>query len=150
RDTARMERAHRQLRARLADGLRGDDADRFAQLDARAGGEIAPVTIGANAMLAFAREHGTNLDPLDAGVVDGASLEFINLVIRLRENIFRIARLVNVVAGAAADQAIAELHDFVFTFVNRLHPDAVGGAAIVFTNDHVLRHIDQLAGHITR
>ena len=29
-DTTGVERAHRQLRARLADGLRGDDADRLA------------------------------------------------------------------------------------------------------------------------
>jgi len=34
-------RAHRELRARLADGLRGDDADRFTHLDEAPGGEVA-------------------------------------------------------------------------------------------------------------
>ena len=33
RRAADVERPHRQLRARLADGLGGDDADRFAELD---------------------------------------------------------------------------------------------------------------------
>jgi hypothetical protein len=39
---ADVERAHRELRAGFADGLRGDDADRFAQLDRKSGGEVAP------------------------------------------------------------------------------------------------------------
>ena len=38
-----VERTHRQLRAGFADRLRGDDADRFAELDELAGGEIASV-----------------------------------------------------------------------------------------------------------
>ena len=38
-----VERAHRELRARLADRLGGDDADRLADVDAVAAGEIAPV-----------------------------------------------------------------------------------------------------------
>ena len=37
--TTRVERPHRQLRARLADRLRGDDADRVADLGHLAGGE---------------------------------------------------------------------------------------------------------------
>ena len=38
-----VERPHRQLGARLADRLRGDDADRLADLDHLAGGEVAAV-----------------------------------------------------------------------------------------------------------
>ena len=38
-DAAGVERPHRQLRARLADRLRGDDADRVADLGDLAGGE---------------------------------------------------------------------------------------------------------------
>ncbi len=43
RRAADVERPHRQLRAGFADRLRGDDADRFAELDELAGGQIAPV-----------------------------------------------------------------------------------------------------------
>ena len=43
RRAADVERAHRQLRAGLADRLRGDDADRQAQLDQLAGRQVAAV-----------------------------------------------------------------------------------------------------------
>ena len=49
RRAADVERAHRQLRARLADGLRGDDADRQTHLDQLAGREVAAVALGAHA-----------------------------------------------------------------------------------------------------
>ena len=38
---ADVERTHGELRAGFADGLRGDDADRLAELDQQAGGQIA-------------------------------------------------------------------------------------------------------------
>src|SRR5207253_945024 len=47
--SADVEGAHGQLRAGFADGLRGDDANRFAQFDHAAGGEVAPVAQRANA-----------------------------------------------------------------------------------------------------
>ena len=40
-----VERAHRELRARLADRLGGDDADRLADVDLVAAGEVAPVAL---------------------------------------------------------------------------------------------------------
>ena len=60
RRAADVERAHRQLRAGLADGLGGDDADGLAELDHAAGGQIAAVAMDANAVLAFASEHGAD------------------------------------------------------------------------------------------
>ena len=65
--SADVERAHRELRAGLADGLRGDDADRFAEFDHAAGGQVAAVAARANSAAGFAGEHGTDLDALDAG-----------------------------------------------------------------------------------
>src|SRR5580704_16971696 len=41
--SADVERTHRELRARFADGLRGDDADRFAELNHAARSEVAAV-----------------------------------------------------------------------------------------------------------
>ena len=38
-----VERAHRELRARLADRLAGDDTDRFADVDLVAASEVATV-----------------------------------------------------------------------------------------------------------
>ena len=66
-----VEGTHGELRARLADGLRGDDADRFAALDQAAGGEVASVAELADAALGFAGQHGADLDALDTGGLNG-------------------------------------------------------------------------------
>ena len=50
-----VERAHRELRARLADRLAGDDADRLADVDLVAAREVASVALGAHAALASGR-----------------------------------------------------------------------------------------------
>src|SRR5205085_3151562 len=50
RRTANVEGTHGELRARLADRLRRDDADRLAHVDRRAAGKIAPVALGAHAV----------------------------------------------------------------------------------------------------
>ena len=52
-DTAGVERAHRQLRAGLADRLGGDDADRLAGTDEVAGGQVAAVAEAADAVSAW-------------------------------------------------------------------------------------------------
>ena len=70
RRAADVERAHRQLRARLADRLRGDDADREAELDQAPGREVAAVALGAAAAAARAGQHRTDADLLDAAFLD--------------------------------------------------------------------------------
>src|SRR5215210_1115095 len=51
RRAADMEGAHRQLSARLADGLSRDDADRFAVINGRTAREVAAIARGADAVL---------------------------------------------------------------------------------------------------
>src|SRR5262249_49494220 len=60
-----VERPHRQLRPRLANGLRGDNTDRFTELDEVTGGEVATVTLLAHAPSAFACKHRPDLQLLD-------------------------------------------------------------------------------------
>src|SRR5260370_32257173 len=57
-----MERAHRELGARLADRLSGDDAHRLTDLDDLAGGKVAAIARAADALAGLAHEHGTHLD----------------------------------------------------------------------------------------
>src|SRR5258706_3859904 len=54
RRAADVERAHRQLGARFADRLRGNDTDRLAGIDQRAAAQIAAITLGAQAVARFA------------------------------------------------------------------------------------------------
>src|SRR5208283_5756401 len=67
---ADMEGTHRELRARLADRLRGNDSDRLAKVDAVAAAEIASVAFHADALARLAGKHRANLDSLDAGIFD--------------------------------------------------------------------------------
>ncbi len=56
-DAAGVERPHGQLRARLADRLGGDDADRLTRADHLAGGEVAAVARPADAVAGLAGER---------------------------------------------------------------------------------------------
>ena len=149
RDAADVERAHRELRAGFADGLRGDDADGFAELDQRAGRQIAAVALDADAVLAFAGEHGADLDALDAERRRCAcALTSSISSLALTSNSFGFVGFAMSSQEKRPTRRSRELDDFVFAFVDRLHPDAVGRAAILLADDHVLGHVHQLAGHV--
>src|SRR5213075_495550 len=70
--TTVVERPHGELRARLADRLRGDDADRLADVDEIAGGKVAAVALPADTAPWFAGENRADLDALDARFLDVA------------------------------------------------------------------------------
>ena len=74
RDAARraadVEGAQRELRARLADALGGQDAHRLAHVHHVHGGQVAAVAHPADAAARLAGQHRADLDLLDPGVVD--------------------------------------------------------------------------------
>ena len=63
---ADVEGAHGELRARLADRLRGDDAHRLADGDRPAARQIAPVAVRAHAVARLAGDRRAHLDLVDA------------------------------------------------------------------------------------
>ena len=67
---ADVERPHRQLRARLADRLGGDDAHRHAFLDQRAGGQVHAVAQPADAQRRLAGHRAADQDLVDAQPLD--------------------------------------------------------------------------------
>ena len=71
-DAADVERTHRQLRARLADALGGDDADGHAFFDHRAGRQIHAVAQAADAQRGIARHRAADLDLFQAQLLDPA------------------------------------------------------------------------------
>src|SRR6201999_855152 len=73
-DAAGVERPHRQLRARLADRMRGDDGDRVAHHGGLAGGQRAPVALLAHADGRLALEHGAHRQRLGRVAVAGDQL----------------------------------------------------------------------------
>src|SRR5208282_1091629 len=148
--SADVEGPHGKLGARLADGLRGDDTRGFAQFDPGARGQVAAITISTHTVLALASQHGADFDFLNAGSIYQPRLDFVNLLVRLGKQFLRTLWVKDLIAREPTDEALAEFDDLVFTFVNGLDPDAVGRTAILLTNNYVLCHIHQLAGHVTR
>src|SRR5690606_12066485 len=71
-DTAGVEGAERELRAGFADGLRGDDADRFAEFHHTARRQVAAIALAADAAACLAGKNGANVEFLDAGVLNVA------------------------------------------------------------------------------
>src|SRR5690606_29392950 len=147
-DAADVERAHGELGARLADGLRGDDADRVAGLGHAIGRGVDAVALAVDAGGAGGGQRRHDLHALDAGLNDlvgnGLGDEFAGA----DEELGGIERVVNVVGRAAADDAFLEADDFVVTLVDGLLPDAVAGAGVFLGDDHVHGDVAQLTGEV--
>src|SRR5690606_23170251 len=85
--TTGVERAHRQLRARLTDGLRRDDADGDTFLDEPPGRQRATVAALADAALRLAGERGAHERLLDAGLDDALRQLLGDLLVRTDDDL---------------------------------------------------------------
>ena len=144
-----MERAHRQLRAGLADRLRGDDADRRSELDQLAGRQVAAVALRAHAAARRARQHRAHLHLLDARILNRGREIFVDLLVRLDDGV-AAERIHQPLERDAADDAIAQRLDDLAAFDDRPRLDAVERAAIRLGDDDVLRHVDETARQVSR
>src|SRR5581483_1544131 len=147
-DTADMEGAHGQLGAGLADRLGGDDADGVADLGEPVGGGIDAVALGVDAEGAGRGERRHDFDALEAGILDLAGDFLGDEVAGADEQFGGVQRIVDVVARAASDDALAQADDFVVTLENGLFPDAVAGGAIVLADDDVHGHVAEFAREV--
>ena len=149
-----MEGTERQLRTRLADGLRRDDTDGFAQIHHLHGGQIAAVAHAAQAALRFTGEHGTDLDRFDARIFNDLRRLFRDQRARFRQHA-RTSGLVafhgieDVLGRHVADETLGQGLDHVFAFLQRGRVEAEDRAAILFLDRHVLRHVDQSTREVT-
>src|SRR5262245_21797017 len=146
---ADVERAHRQLRAGLADALGGDDADRFADVDDLPRGQVAAVALDADSAARFAGEHRADAHAFDARVLDLCGDVLGDLSVDSGQY-FAGDRVENVFQGDATDDAFAQPFDDVARLGDRLGPDAFDSSAIRFRDDHVLRHVYKTAGQVAR
>src|SRR5262249_39378672 len=110
RRPADVEGAHSELRPRLADRLRGDDAHRLAEIDRRAACEVAAVALAAHPAHGLAGEHRT-----DSNLLHGRGADRLDL--RLREERAALdqhgvaRRVLDVLRGGATENAAAERSD---------------------------------------
>ena len=149
---AGVEGTHGELRAGLADGLRCDDAHRFAHIHQAAVGHVRAIAARAHAVLVLAGERGTHAHFLDA-----RGFDLIRQVVRdqlvERNDHFPGVRVNDVFRGHAATDAVLHGFNHAAIVVYIAHGDAAHlftGAlkAIQLAHDDLLRHIHQAARHI--
>ncbi len=147
--TTDVEGAQRELRARLADRLRRDDADGLADLDQAAVREVAAVAERADAARRLAGEDRADLDRLDGGLGDARRDGLGDELVARDDDLVRL-RVADVVDRDAAEDALVERLDDVLVVLERLHAHAAERAAVVHRDRHVLRHVDEAAREVAR
>ena len=149
RRTTNVEGAHGELRSRLADRLRGNDADRLADVDHGTPAQIAAIAFGAQAVAGITGQRRTYLDFVDAQFFNQITEVFADQRAGLDHRFLggRIDHVENV--NAAKDTITQGLDDFT-ALDQRLHGHTILGAAIFLDDHQILRHVDQTAGQVTR
>src|SRR5919204_191921 len=147
RRAADVEGAHGELGAGLADRLRGDHADRLADVHLPPAGQIAAVALDADAAPGLAGEHGADLHLLETGLLDLLHLVLVDLLVGLEDDLVG-ERILDVVERDTAQDALTHRLDDLAAFDQRAEGDAVHGAAIVLGDDGVLRHVHQAPGQV--
>ena len=147
-DAAGVESPHRQLGARFADALGGDDADGLADFHQLAGGGQAAVAELADALAhaGLASEGGTHRHPVNAGVLDDFGNVLLNHFVAVNDD-FAAARVGDDIAGHAPDDALGETGQSGVVGA-RLHIVGFGEFAVVFLDDDFLGDVDQAAGEV--
>src|SRR5580765_1209251 len=148
--TTGVEGTHRQLGAGLTDGLGGDDADRLTDVDELAGRQRAAVAARARSDLGVTREHRTDLDRVDTGVEQRADDDVTEVDAGLRQH---LAVLDDVLGeGPGVDRGLDDVGQRPGTGTRvddgDRHRQAALGAAVVLTDDDVLRHVDEAPGQV--
>ena len=132
-----MEGTQSQLCTRLADGLCRDDSDDFALLDHAAGGEVASVALGADALAALAGQHGADLHLLDRKRVDEVGLLLADFFSGLDDELTR-ERVEDIVHGGASENPLSEgFHDFVLV-LDGCGDKSAERAAVLLVDDHIV------------
>ncbi len=149
RRTTKVERTHGELRARLADRLRGDDANGFTHVDRCTAGKVTTVADRANAGLNFAGQCRTDTDRLDTGLLD---LDDIGLEDHLAgiDDTFAGDGMIDIVERGTTENANANRCHDLTSIDDGGHGEALVGAAIHEVDDAILRDVDETAGQVTR
>src|SRR5216683_491495 len=135
RRAADVEGPQRELRARLTDRLRGQNADRFAEVYHVHRGEVAAVAHAAHTALGLAREHRADLHRLDPRILDGLRGLFDDELARFDQHLgpavlIELVWIHDLFERHAANDALAQRLDDVFAFLQRRHLEAEDRAAV--------------------
>ncbi len=148
RRAADVEGTERELRTRLADRLRRQNSHRLAQIHHLHGGQVAAVAHPAESTLRLAGEHRANPHGLDSRVLDRARSLLVDQFPGLHQQkaatrFVDLVRILHVLGGHRTHDALAERLDHILAFLQRADLETENGAAILFRDRHVLRHVHQ-------
>ena len=126
-----VEGAQRELRARLADRLRGNDADGLTEVHDVHRGQVAAVAHAAETALRLTGEDGADLDHLDARLLDLRRLLFVDQLTSLDDQraasrLVELVRILDIFTREVADDALGQRLDHVLAFLQRATPRAPG------------------------
>ena len=143
-----MERTHRQLCTRFTDGLCRDNADCFTFVDDVATRQVTTVAVRTYTKVGVTRYNRTDFNGVNGVLFQQITPLFVQQRVAWNQNIRR-TRLQNVFSSYTTQNAIAQRLFNITTLDNRGHGDAFQSAAIVFSNNQVLRNVDQTTSQIT-
>src|SRR5690606_39192720 len=132
-----VERAHRELRTRLADRLGGDNPDRLADIDRRAAREIAAVALAADADRTLAGQDRPDLDRVDPGRFDPVRVLLVDQLAGRNDDLVR-HRVDYVQSSGPAENALPERLDHIAALDHRPRGQALARAAVLLGDDAVL------------
>ncbi len=146
-DAAGVEGAHGELGAGFTDGLRGDDADGFTDVDEATAREVATVAEDADALFCLAGEHGADVDFAQTSLADFIDSDLVDFLVGIDEQVPVL--VFDGEEGHSSEDTVTEVFDDFATFDEGFHLNAVEGAAVVFADDGVLGDVDEAAGQVT-
>ncbi len=150
RDTAGVERSHRQLCTGLTDRLCGDNTDRLTDIDGFACRKVFTVASCANTVLAAASENGSYLNSRYTCSGNSLSVVFIyRLFAIFGDDYLACLRINNVINGESAEQSCLKRLDFLVTLTDFGNPNACRCTAVIISDNNVLRNIDKSSCQVT-
>ena len=146
--TTDVERTHRQLCTRLTDGLCRDNADSLTFVDDVATCQVTTVAVRTYTKVGVAGYNGTYFDGVNGVLFQQIAPVLVQQRVAWNQNIRR-TRLQNVFSSHTTQNAIAQRLFNIATLDNRGHGDAFQGAAVIFSDDQVLRDVNQTTSQVT-
>src|SRR4029450_93687 len=138
------------LRSRLADRLRSNDADCFAQLHELARRKIAAIAHRANAATTLACKHRTNFQALYADSLKLRRDFLIDELVCLDDFLLLLDRVCDGLTTDATNNALAKGDNLLIALTKGAHDNPIYRPAILFVDDDVLCRVHKFAGKITR
>src|SRR5690606_16292193 len=137
-----MERTHRQLGTRFTDGLGGNDADRFSDVDLTGSSHVHAVALGADTGPGLAGKDGADLGFGHAALDDFFGQMGIDVFI-LGNQDFAGLGMQDVLGREPAGETFLQSFDDFVAVLDIMNDDAFVGAAVILADDNILGYVNQ-------